>query len=300
MSKYSYAFQRLHRAYPSLNLMIQVNAPKNEVQVVLPGLRYDDIDHTGQPNMVRMFDIMSHVETAAFGNNPSFLDYIGMRQQNLRVFIKACVMEIDSLFYETTTPKAPLDSRVTLANVGNRTFTTLNELYCSGKLKPSIRTRSVYAVVNKKTGKIEELPEWWKSRFVPLQSKPNSKLIVDSEQKRDTIHSKTFMVPLNDTDHNERTRCASYLRYFTENISIASRNEALEHIKSSFHEFHIKKLEMLYYGATGWGDTLTSETWQTDNPLQINCQVSKEGIPMWFGKLELHEKVFGLPELETK
>lgn len=35
------------RAYPSLKLRINVNAVRNEVDVVMPGLRYDDIDFTG-------------------------------------------------------------------------------------------------------------------------------------------------------------------------------------------------------------------------------------------------------------
>lgn len=35
------------RAYPSLKLRINVNAARNEVDVVMPGLRYDDIDFTG-------------------------------------------------------------------------------------------------------------------------------------------------------------------------------------------------------------------------------------------------------------
>ena len=36
-----------YRAYPSLNLSINVKQDKHAVQVVLPGLRFDDIDHTG-------------------------------------------------------------------------------------------------------------------------------------------------------------------------------------------------------------------------------------------------------------
>ncbi|KAH3770483.1 uncharacterized protein LOC127845427 [Dreissena polymorpha] len=300
MSIHRQAFQRLHRAYPSLNLMIHVNNDRTGVQVVLPGLRYDDIDHTGQPNIVKVFDIMSHVETAAFGYDPSFLDYLAIRQQNLRIFVKALVMEIDSSFYETTTPKAPLDTRVQLHDVGNRTFTTLNEIYCGGKLRPSIRSRSVYAIVNKNTSIIEPLPDWWKNRFEGhIVSKPK-KLLVEAVKKCAPIHKNTFIVPLGDTDHNERTRCASYLRYFTENTSIASRLALLKHLKSSFYEFHIKRLSMLYYGPTSWGDQLTSETWQGDNPLQIMCEISKEGVPTWFGIMELHENVFGLPELKTK
>ncbi|XP_045193464.1 uncharacterized protein LOC123549431 [Mercenaria mercenaria] len=295
------AFQKLHRAYPSLNLMIQVSKDLNAVQVVLPGLRFDDINHTGQPNMVTMFDMMSHVETASFGHEPSFLDYLALRQQNLRVFVKACVMDISSEFYETTTPKAPLDVQVKLTDIGNSTFTTTNELFCGGDLNPSIRTRSVYAFTNKKTSQLEPVPDWWRNRFTPLLKSPsgNNKPFVTTSPKSAPTHMNCFTIPLSDTDHNERTRCASYLRYFTENTSVASRKELLKHIKSSFHEFHIKRLSMLYFGATNWGDMLISETWQGEKPLKIMCEISKDENPVWFAEMELYDKVFGLPGLET-
>ncbi|KAL4234946.1 hypothetical protein ACF0H5_006588 [Mactra antiquata] len=299
MSKYSNAFQRLHRAYPSLNLKVNVNKDQNTVHIVLPGLRFDDIDHTGQPNMVTVFDMMSHVETAALGNQKSFLDYLALRQKNLRIYVKACVMDIHSNFYETTTPKAPLDIQVKLTNIGNTTITTTNELYCGGKLNPSIRTRSVYALINKKTNEAESVPEWWRSRFSPLITSSENKLMVMPSKKVEPAHVNHVTIPLHDTDHNERTRCASYLRYFTENTSIASRKEKLKHIQSTFHEFHIKRMSMLYWGPTQWGDSLLSETWQENNPRTIMCQISKDNHPVWFGKMELHDSVFGLPDLET-
>ena len=256
---------------------------------------------SGQPNMVTMFDMMSHVETASFGHERSFLDYLALRQQNLRVFVKCCVMDISSKFYETTTPKAPLDVQVKLSDIGNTTFTTTNELFCGGNLSPSIRTRSVYAFINKKTSKIEPVPDWWRNRFTHLV-KPlmgNNRPFVTPKPKSDHSHINCFTIPLTDTDHNERTRCASYLRYFTENTSVASRKELLKHIKSSFHEFHIKKLSMVYFGPTNWGDMLTSETWQDDRPLNIMCEICKDGELKWFAEMELYNKVYGLPELET-
>lgn len=249
--------------------------------------------------MVNVFDMMSHVETAAFGNQQSFLDYLAIRQKNLRIYVKACIMDINSNFYETTTPKAPLDIQVKLTDIGNTTITTTNELYCGGKLSPSIRTRSVYAIINKKTNQAEQVPDWWRNRFSPFISKSANKLHVMPLKKVEPTHLNHFTIPLSDTDHNERTRCASYMRYFTENTSIASRKEQLKHIKSTFREFHIKRMSMLYWGPTQWGDVLTSETWQQENPLTIFCQISKQGQPVWFGMMDLFESVFGLPDLET-
>lgn len=291
--------KHLRRAYPSLNLTLHVSKDQTAVQCVLPGLRFDDIDHSGQPNMATVFDIISHVETAAVGLEPSFLDYMSLRRQDFRHYIKACMMEINSSFYEMTTPKAPLDIRIKLASIGKTSFTTFSELSSGGKMSPSITLENVHCLVHKPTASIHELPEWWKDRFSASLINPAPKLEVTPAIKPSSSFPTSVLIPLSDTDHNERTRCASYLRYFMDNTSVASRRAFYEHIKSTFHEFHIKRLSMYYYQASFWGDTLTTDTWQTDDPLDIHCMITNNSAPVWYGKMELHERVFGLPSLKT-
>ena len=46
--KFHYCVCFFFRAYPSLNLTLHVSKDQQSVQCVLPGLRYDDIDHTGK------------------------------------------------------------------------------------------------------------------------------------------------------------------------------------------------------------------------------------------------------------
>ena len=250
--------------------------------------------------MATVFDIMSHVETAAVGKPPdSFIDYLTLRHHGLRHYIKACVMEVNSNFYEMTTPKAPLDIRLRLCSIGNASFTTLSELSCGGKMSPSITIENVHCLIHKPTARIHELPEWWKDKFSPILKNPTPKLEVTPATKPDTTFKTSILVPLSDTDHNERTRCASYLRYFMDNSSVGSQKSFYEHIKSSFHEFHIKRLSMYYYQASYWGDTLTAETWQRDKPREFHCLINNNSAPVWYGKMELHESVFGLPSLET-
>ena len=250
--------------------------------------------------MATMFDIMSQVETAAVGNEPnSFVDYLTLRRQHLRHYIKACMMEVNSNFYEMTTPKAPLDIRIRLCSIGNTSFTTFSQLFCGGKMSPSITMANKHCMVHKPTACIHELPEWWKNKFTPILESPSVQLEVTPEVKPNTSFPTSVFVPLSDTDHNERTRCASYLRYFMDNSSVASKKAFYEHIKSTFHEFHIKRLSLYYYRASSWGDTLSVETWQKDKPQEIHCLISNNSAPIWYGRMELHEKVFGLPSLET-
>lgn len=251
--------------------------------------------------MSTVFDIISHVETAAVGQEPSFLDYLKLRSQDFRQYIKACVMEINSDFYEALTPKAPLDITISLTCVGKSSYTTLSELSCGGKMEPSIRVQNKHILVHKPTANIQELPDWWKKRYSNKLNYLTPRFeIVPVDKPRNTFPT-SVLVPLSDTDHNERTRCASYLRYFMDNTSVASRRGFYKHIRSAFDTFHIKTLSMYYYRATFWGDSLKSETWQMDydSPHNIHCLISSNSAPIWYGKMELHDSVFGLPAFET-
>ena len=249
--------------------------------------------------MSTVFDIISHVETAAVGQEPSFLDYLKLRNQDFRQYIKACVMEINSDFYEVTTPKAPLDITITLTSAGKTSYTTYSKLSCGGRMSPSITLENKHILVHKPTASIRELPDWWRNVYANNLKEYPAKLEVIPALKPDSSFPTSILVPLSDTDHNERTRCASYLRYFMDNTSVASRRGFYEHIKSTFHTFHIKRLSMYYYHASFWGDNLKAETWQMNDPHNIHCLISSNSAPIWYGKMELHETVFGLPSLET-
>ena len=250
--------------------------------------------------MSTVFDIISHVETAAVGQEPAFVDYLKLRSQDLRQYIKACVMDIHSDFYEVTTPKAPLDITITLTSAGKSSYTTLSKLSCGGRMAPTITVENKHILVHKPTASIRELPDWWKKLYANDLTNHRPKLEVIPATKPDFSFPTSVLVPLSDTDHNERTRCASYLRYFMDNTSVASRTGFYEHIKSTFHSFHIKRLSMYYYHASFWGDDLKAETWQMNDPHNIHCLISRSSAPIWYGKMELHESVFGLPSLETK
>lgn len=243
-----------------------------------------------------MFDMMNRVEAAAFHNHQSFLDYASLYKQNYTTIVKACDIEIKSHFYEVTTPKAPLDISVKLVYVGNTTFTTVSEMTCGGKMKPSIRLKNVHTLIHRQKQSVESLPDWWKNRFEieEAEGKKITPLNIIPVQKPNNTFSHEFAVPLNDTDHTERTRCASYVRYFLENASIASRRDFYKNIKTNFHEFHLKRMAMLYFAPSCWGDVLLAESWDDDDPLTLHCQVSKNQQMVWYGRMEMFSEVFGL------
>nr|XP_022345394.1 uncharacterized protein LOC111137955 isoform X2 [Crassostrea virginica] len=299
MKLFHKSIKRFLRAYPSLKLKINVNASRNELDVVMPGLRYDDIDFTGQPDTWRIFDMVNRIENAAFFNEESFLKYDHLYKAKYISFVKACKYEAKSSFYETTTPKTPLDVSTKLVGVGDSSFTTVSEVACGGDLKPSIRIKNLHTLVQIADRKKTALPQWWKKEFELLleENKTTSLLNVAPKLKPPHTFCHEFAVPLHDTDFTAHTRCASYLRYFVENSSLASHRGFFKNIKTSFHDFHIKKVTMLYVSPSCWGDSLVSETWEGEAPLTLHCQICKKDRPheiVWYGEMEMFSEVFGL------
>ncbi|XP_063440760.1 uncharacterized protein LOC134721591 [Mytilus trossulus] len=301
MTTLRHSIRKLIRAYPSLNLRLNVNSKQNEVDIVLPGLRYDDIDHFGQPDIWRVFDMMNTVETAALYNQESFLDYNTLLKQNYSTITKACSVDIKKDFYEVITPKAPVEVSCKLKRVGNTSFTTVVELCCGGKMKPSVSCKNIHTIINVNENSVEQIPEWWRKRYEIKENADEDKnhraaFINPQEKPTDTFYNE-FSVPLSDTDIRHKTRCASYFQYFIENASIASNKQFYRNIQRNFHEFHIKKFNLLYLQTSKWGDGLYSESWEDENnPLILHCQISSQidRIPIWYGQILLFSEAFGV------
>lgn len=239
--------------------------------------------------------MLVRVENAAFYHEFPFLDFDKLDKLNMQTIVKACMVEIKSDFYEITTPKAPLSIQIKLDHIGNTTFTTVTEMCCGGKLKPSVRVKNLHNMVNINTENQEKVPDWWRSKFEPFLFERPHPVIVKDVNRPDITHTHRFTVPLSDTDVKERTRCSSYVRYFLENSSIASNKGHYPNI-GDFHSFHIKKLSMLYYNCSGWGNDLTSETWEDSEPFRLHCLVSRDDNPVWYGKMDLYDDDVLLPD----
>ncbi|KAK3086632.1 hypothetical protein FSP39_021227, partial [Pinctada imbricata] len=284
------------RAYPSLNLKINLNAALTEADVVLPGLRFDDIDFTGQPDVWRVFDMVNRVEHAAFFSHPSFLDYVHLYKQNYATIVKACRIDIKSDFYETVTPKAPLDVSIRLCHVGTSSFMTLGGIACGGSMSPHVTLQNTHTLIHRKeNNRVEPLPEWWTNRFkVQPENLIKPTNVIQGTKPQETFQH-VFGVPLGDTDSTQMTRCASYLRYFVENASVASKLGFYK-LGTNFHDFHIKQMSLLYIAPSYWGDSLMSETWEDkDDELSLHCMVSShDHRPVWYAKMTLFSEVFGL------
>lgn len=192
-------------------------------------------------------------------------------------------------FYEVTTPKAPVQIKLNVIGIFDTSFTTSISATFGGRLKPSILIKNLNCLIHRESGLIEKVPEWWRthfSNFLPaLQEKP---VVKDPPEHIQNTFSHHLTVPLSDTDTGGRTRHPMYMRYFFDNISIASNRGFYRKFPGALSDYCVHKMSMAYYDSTHWGDALTVETFESkeEEELRLHCFTCMNGQVKWYGCIE--------------
>ncbi|XP_076469853.1 uncharacterized protein LOC143300180 [Babylonia areolata] len=279
--------QRLLRAYPSLNLRIEVDKDHHQAHINLPGLRYDDIDFTGQPSMWRLLNMIGRAEHAAFYNSDPFLKYTKLTTQGISSSSAEITMEIGKHFYEVTTPKSPVQVKLNIIGISNTTFTTCMSVMVGGRLKPSVQVKSLNVLRHRESGLLEQVPQWWRdhfSSFLPEFPEKPAVTHPPNDCGQTFIHHLT--VPFSDTDTSGYTRHPSYLRYLFDNMSIASHRNFYDKFSADrANDYKVRRLSMVAYGTSQFGDGLMVETFEnlSEKDLRLHCFIGKNGAAVWYG-----------------
>ncbi|XP_005095002.1 uncharacterized protein LOC101859847 [Aplysia californica] len=290
----------LIRCYPSLNLRIEVHKEQHKALALLPGLRYDDINHTGQPDLHRLLNIIGRVEHASlYDKSLAFLDYQNLNRKGIASYAKGVVMEIRRHFYETTTPKSPIQVSLKLTGMMETMYTIRSSATFGGRHRASIMVKSCNSLVHRESGLAEKIPDWWRLKFLRLlpEMPDNYRPVMPPDCLGKTF-SHHVVVPLRDTDTSGRTRHPSYVRYLIDNISIAAYRNFFPALANSMHDFYIRRVSMVHFSPSVWGDSLVVESFLDPlDELMIHCFVSKDGEIKWYGCLEYYENT-SIPEQE--
>ncbi|CAL1529116.1 unnamed protein product [Lymnaea stagnalis] len=291
----------LLRAYPSLNLRVEVHKDQHKALALLPGLRFDDISHTGQPDLHRLMNIIGRVEHAAlYENMNSFLDYQNLNRKGIGSYTRAIVMEIRRHFYETTTPKSPIQVSLRLTGMMDTMYTVRSSATFGGRQRASIMVKSCNSLVHRESGLTEQIPDWWRLKFLRLLPEmPDNYRPVQPPDSVGKTFSHNVLVPLRDTDTSGRTRHPSYTRYFQDNISIAASHNFYPNLANMLHDYYVMRISVVHFSPSVWGDSLVVETFQDPkDELKLHCFISKDGSIKWYGCLEYYEAMCE-PEVET-
>ncbi|XP_076449887.1 uncharacterized protein LOC143286164 [Babylonia areolata] len=281
--------QRLLRAYPSLNLRMEVDKQQHEAHVNLPGLRYDDIDYTGQPSVWRLLNTIGRAEHAAFYNNTSYLKYTKLHDQGIGTYGAELTMEFGRHFYEVTTPKSPMQVKLNVIGIADTSFTTCMSVMVGGRLKPSVQVKSLNILRHRDSGLVEQVPQWWRTYFTNFLPRiPEKPVVASPPREMGQTFSHHLVVPYNDTNTSGHTRHPMYVRYLFDNMSIAFNRFKYKKFTGDLADYQVRRLSLLSYGSTCFGDALTVETFENpaEEELKLHCCISKDGMIQWYGCVE--------------
>ncbi|KAL8570496.1 hypothetical protein ACOMHN_034531 [Nucella lapillus] len=281
--------QRLLRAYPSLNLRIEVDKQHHQAHINLPGLRYDDVEYTGQPSMWRLLNTIGRAEHAAFYNSDSFLKYTKLTAQGIASSSTEITMEIGRHFYEVTTPKSPVQVKLNLIGISDTSFTTCLSVMVGGRLRPSVQVKSLNVLRHRESGLLEQVPQWWRTHFSTyLPEHPEKPAVNDPPKEIGQTFVHHLTVPYSDTDTSGYTRHPPYLRYLFDNMSIAYHRNFYDKFTCDLAEYKVRKLSMISYGSSHFGDNLMVETFENHNEKEqrLHCLIGKNGVAVWYGCVE--------------
>ncbi|KAK7114232.1 uncharacterized protein [Littorina saxatilis] len=282
--------QRLLRAYPSLNLRIEVDKQHHEAHVNLPGLRYDDIDYTGQPSMWRLLNTIGRAEHAAFYNEESFLRYTKLHNQGIGTFSSEITMEFGRHFYEVTTPKSPMQVKLNVIGISDTSFTTCMSVMVGGRLKPSVQVKSLNVLRHRDSGLVEQVPDWFQMHFSNFLPRfPEKPAVTDPPEEIGQTFAHHLTVPFSDTDTSGNTRHPMYVRYLFDNMSIASHRFFYKKFTGDLDHLLVRKMSCISFGTTQFGDAVTVETFENpleEEELKLHCFVGKNGQIQWYGCIE--------------
>nr|KAG5696603.1 hypothetical protein BaRGS_034064 [Batillaria attramentaria] len=195
---------------------------------------------------------------------------------------------IGSHFYEVTTPKAPIQLKLNVIGIADTSFTTCISMMVGGRLKPSIIIKNLNSVLHRESGLVEQVPMWWRTHFSNYLPKfPEKPVILNPPEVVGQTFSHHLTVPYSDTDTSGKTRHPMYMRYFFDNMSIAS-NRGFYRKFTDTHEHQVRRMFMVSYGTSQWGDALTVETFENpeEEDLKVHCFVGKNGQIQWYGCIE--------------
>lgn len=180
-------------------------------------------------------------------------------------------------------------------------FTIHSSATFGGRQRASIMLKTCSKLVHRESGLEEKIPAWWRAKFLPLLPKsPDNYKPVDPPDFIGKTFSHHVVVPLQDTDSSGRTRHPSYARYFFDNISIAANKNFYLQFSNKLHEHFVRRISMVHFEPTLWGDSLTVETFSDpDDDMMIHCFVSKGGMMCWYGCLEYYKYLYEAPAMEN-
>lgn len=184
--------------------------------------------------------------------------------------------------------------KLNVIGISNSSFTTCMSVTVGGRLKPSVQVKSLNILRHRESGLVEQVPDWWRQHFSNFLPKyPQKPLVPDPPAEIGRTFAHHLTVPFSDTDTSGHTRHPMYLRYLFDNMSIATNRCFYEKFTSDLDQYLVRKISLVLYGSSQFGDALTVETFENpeEEDLKLHCFIGKNGCIQWYGCVEFFPRV---------
>ncbi|KAK3594293.1 hypothetical protein CHS0354_018983 [Potamilus streckersoni] len=271
--------ERIICHFRQINYQLAVDEEKYEATVSHPGLSADDFDmRTTRPCV---WKIMKAIGAARYfahhaqldDTGRTFRDYAKLTDGQL-TFLVASELVFTPDLYDYNVPKTPLIIKIQGGHIGNSSCNSVatmlsrdNKFLCSNI--------NQVVLIDKDTRRPMPLPDWWKSKY-SKSAEGKRPVRFEKEVRPDKTSSFQIRIVWSDTDSNNHTNYASYVRYAIDAAHFISKQGEIDEIKDMLNN-GISKLEMLYLGESTEGDVLHIFMWarqSTQN--RIIVQMDKE------------------------
>jgi acyl-CoA thioesterase FadM len=239
-----------------------------------------------------IFLLFDSVRAFSFSPNKDYEDTFVDNHVILRdylYFIASTRIDIDSRFYEETSPKYPLSITKTLDYLGKSSSAITSVLECPSQSFPYATCRIQTVLVNSKTRKPMPYPDWWREKYAPY-IQGGQPMIMPQLEKTGDIHRYTTKVSYSDIDAYLHTNWQSYVSFCME----AFYDNVLRHQNKSVNREImgkcLKSFEAGFRKESSMGDELDVYSWKSNEmEREIQFEIKHEEDVCLHAKMNYHE-----------
>lgn len=196
----------------------------------------------------------------------TFRDYAAVTDDRL-TFLSSCELTMNRELYNLRVPKNSLIMNIESGYVGSSSVNTKAAIMTPADQKVLFTNINQVVSIDSSTRKPTPFPEWWRKKYSGFGENHVS-LIIPKFETKPNAASCQLKVAWSDTDKNNHTNWASYLRFATDAAHHCSDDGFLPNFEANY-KVGIKNIQLRYAGESHEGDILDVAVWQDDDRPEI-------------------------------
>uniref|UniRef100_A0A0B6ZMA6 Uncharacterized protein n=1 Tax=Arion vulgaris TaxID=1028688 RepID=A0A0B6ZMA6_9EUPU len=193
-----------------------------------PGLNYSNFDHSGNIEILSLLsfivDVRMFPEHYPYKENMKKWFDFGELHEDRSIFMSSIEVVLSPNMYNKQIPKWPLETKVRLGYIGNSSVAIHLEVYTPGGQEPLLTHVVQMVSVDTKTRKPKQFPDWFMNKYKDQCSMKEGFRLRAFQRPQKTFTYRREVMWL-ETDFNQHTNFASYVRYALDGLHSALKRQ---------------------------------------------------------------------------